>query len=181
MSAMAVARKKGFQLRSIVFPRNQFNPNYADLLVEAGIVSYRGNQKNWMYRASATNEQRLYKRGARFLDRYLSLSGQNLICWEEVLEKNGLCNVASSLFLAPYNPRWRHFDSLRLARIAKGIQAAATSRRILHLQWHPHNFGSFTNKNIAFLRKILEAFAHFRDRYGMRSFTMTEVADISKE
>ncbi len=33
-SAVAVARKYGFLLRSIVFPRNQSNPDYAALLVE---------------------------------------------------------------------------------------------------------------------------------------------------
>ena len=180
-SAVAIARKYGFQLRSIVFPRNQFNADYADLLVETGILCYRGNEKSWMYKASATNEQRSSKRGARFLDRYLSLSGLNLKCWDDVLEKNGLCNVASSRFLAPYSPRLRHFDSLRLDRIIKGIQAAAICRRIFHLVWHPHNFGSHPDENIAFLRQILEAFARLGESHGMRSLTVADVAEIAKE
>ena len=179
-SAVAIARQRGLQLCSIVFPRNQFNPAYADLLGEAGIVCYRGSEKGWMYRACRTNEQRLHRRGARLLDHYLGLSGQNLTRWDDVLEKNGLCNVASSRFLRPYSPFLRHLDSLRLDRIVKGMEAAAISRQIFHLWWHPHNFGSCTDENIAFLREILEAFARLREGHGMRSLTMAEVADVAR-
>lgn len=179
-SAVAIARKYGFQLRSIVFPRNQFNPDYAGLLVEAGIVCYRDNEKGWMHRASVTLEQKPYVRGARLLDHYLSLTGLNLICWDDILEENGLCNVASSRFLRPYSPRLRHLDALRLGRIAKGIQAAAISKQLFHLRWHPHNFGSYVDENIAFLRKILKTFARFRESHGMRSLTMADVAEIVK-
>jgi peptidoglycan/xylan/chitin deacetylase (PgdA/CDA1 family) len=179
-SAMAIARKYSFHPRSIVFPRNQFNLDYADLLVEAGIVCYRGNQKSWMYKASTMNDQNLFVRSSRLLDHYLNLSRLDLICWNDVLEQSGLCNVAPSRFLRPYTPRWRHLDSLRLVRIVKGIQAAAISKRLFHLWWHPHNFGSYIDENIAFLRKILEAFAGFRKHHGMRSLTMAEVAEIVK-
>jgi len=179
-SAVAIARKYGFQPHSIVFPRQQFNPDYADLLVESGIVCYRGNEKSWMYRARTKNEQKLYVRGPRLLDRYLSLSGLNLKCWDDVLEKNGLCNVSSSRYLAPYTPRLRHFDSIRLDRIVKGIQAAAIGRRIFHLAWHPQDFGSYTDENIAFLRQILKAYTRCRESHGMRSLTMAEVAEIVK-
>jgi peptidoglycan/xylan/chitin deacetylase (PgdA/CDA1 family) len=179
-SAVAIAREHGDQVRSLVFPRNQVNSGYADLLAENGIVCYRGNDESWMYRASPLNGQRLFKRGVRLLDHYLSLSGLNLRCWDDVLEKNGLCNVASSRFLRPYNPRLRLFDSIRLERIIKSIQAAAISKRIFHLWWHPHNFGIYTEENITFLRKVLEAFARFRGSHGMRSLAMKEVAEIVK-
>jgi len=180
-SAVAIARKYGFQLRSIVFPRNQFNPDYADLLVEVGIVCYRGNAKGWMCRASAVNEEnKLHIRAARSLDFYINLSGLNLTGWDDVIKQNGLGDVSSSCFLRPYTPRRRHFDPLKLGRIVKGIQAAAISKRIFHLWWHPHNFGAYTYENIAFLRKILEAYARFRESHGMRSLTMAEVAEIAK-
>jgi len=178
-SAVAIARKHGFQLRSIVFPRNQFNPDYADLLLEAGIICYRGNARNWMYKASEMHAQKLYMRCARLLDHYLDLSGSNLSGWDDLLERNGLTNVASSRFLRHYTPCLRHFDSLRLGRIVNGIQKAAVSGSIYHLAWHPHNFGSYTDENIAFLRKILEAFSRSRERYRMRSLNMREVAEIA--
>lgn len=179
-SAVAIARKYGFQLRSIVLPREQFNPTYADLLVEAGIVCYRGTEKSWMYRPRTANEPKLYVRGPRLLDRYLSLSGLNLKCWDDVLEKNGLCNVSSSRYLAPYSPRLRYLDSLRLDRVVKGIQAAAIGKRIFHLSWHPQDFGAYTDENIAFLRKILTAFTRCREDHGMRSLAMAEVGEIVK-
>ena len=133
-----------------------------------------------MHRASVTLEQKPYVRGARLLDHYLSLTGLNLICWDDILEENGLCNVASSRFLRPYSPRLRHLDALRLGRIAKGIQAAAISKQLFHLRWHPHNFGSYVDENIAFLRKILKTFARFRESHGMRSLTMADAAEIVK-
>ena len=119
-------------------------------------------------------------RGARFLDHYLNLSRCHSGCWGDVLEESDLCNIAPSRFLRPYTPRWRHMDSLRLGRIVKDIEAAAISKQIFHLWWHPHNFGSNTDENIAFLTKIVEAFARFRETYGMRSLTMREVAAIVK-
>jgi hypothetical protein len=178
-SAKAIADRRGIQLRSIVFPRNQFQPNYAGLLVEAGFVCYRGTERGWMYRPRATKGQKPHVRALRLLDSYLSLSGANLIRWDDLIEESGLCNVGSSRFLRPYVPHSRHLDPLRLGRIVTAIEAAAASRQIFHLWWHPHNFGVHTDENLAFLRAVLEAYAHCRGSCGMRSLAMADVAQIA--
>jgi hypothetical protein len=61
------------------------------------------------------------------------------------------------------------------------MRTAAVSNRILHLNWHPHNFGVHTEENIAFLRRVFEAYARYRDSHGMRSLAMADVAAIAKE
>jgi hypothetical protein len=177
-SAIAIARHQGIDLRSIVFPRNQFRPGYEDLLREAGIVCYRGNEANWMYRARPRGEETLAVRAPRLLDNYVSLSGPNLTAWDEVLQPSGLCDVRSSMFLRPYSARWKNFESVRLSRLTEGIQAAAGQSRIFHLWWHPHNFGTQMDENLKFLRSALEAFARCRQSHGMQSLSMIEAANV---
>lgn len=43
-AAMAVARQQGYALRSLVFPRNQYNAAYLSICQELGITSYRGTR-----------------------------------------------------------------------------------------------------------------------------------------
>jgi peptidoglycan/xylan/chitin deacetylase (PgdA/CDA1 family) len=179
-SARALAARRGVVLRSLVFPRNQFNPAYTDLLIEAGITCYRGNETARMYRPlPAGGARRKLLRVGRLFDRYLSLSGTNVTPWEAVPQQGGLCNVPASRFLAPYAPRLRFLDRLRLRRLARGIEAAALSHGVYHIWWHPHNFGAHLPENLRLLRRLLEGFARCRERYGMRSLTMAEAAEVA--
>jgi peptidoglycan/xylan/chitin deacetylase (PgdA/CDA1 family) len=177
-SAIAIARRHGIDVRSIVFPRNQFRPGYEEVLKQAGIVCYRGNEPNWMYRPRPRSEETLAVRAPRLLDGYVSLSGPKFVRWDEVLQPNGLCDVRSSMFLRPYSPSRRNFESMRLHRIAGGVRAAAENRGIFHLWWHPHNFGTNTQENLDFLRKALEVFSTCRQKHGMQSLSMAGVTDI---
>lgn len=176
-SAVAIAASRGLTLRSIVFPRNQCNSDFTDLLLSAGITSYRGTERHAFYRAAMHDEyNRLYHRGGRLLDTYLDLSGSHITDWRDVPQGNGLCNVPSSCFLRPFTPRLRHLDALRLRRIARGIERAATERGIFHLWWHPCNVGINIDENLAFLRRVLDIFAECRARFGLRSLPMAGVA-----
>ncbi|MBI3668696.1 MAG: polysaccharide deacetylase family protein [Acidobacteria bacterium] len=177
-SAVAIAHDRGVELRSIVFPRNQFRPGYEELLREFGIVCYRGNEPTWMYRPRPRSRETLAVRAPRLLDHYVSLSGPKVTRWDEIPQPNGLCNVRSSMFLRPFSTRWRSFEPLRLRRIADGLQAAAEQRGIFHLWWHPHNFGAHTEENLQFLRNILQVFFACRRTHGMQSLSMGEVAGL---
>ncbi len=177
-SAVAIAQRRGIDVRSIVFPRNQFRPGYEEVLKRAGIVCYRGNEPSWMYRPRPRNEETLAVRAPRLLDGYVSLSGPKFVRWDEVLQPNGLCDVRSSMFLRPYTPSRRNFESIRLRRITSGIRAAAENHGIFHLWWHPHNFGTHTQENLDFLRRVLEVFSACRKAHGMRSLSMAGVADM---
>jgi peptidoglycan/xylan/chitin deacetylase (PgdA/CDA1 family) len=179
-SSMAIGRHHGFDVRSIVFPRNQFRPGYEDVLKQAGIVCYRGNEPNWMYQPRPRSRETLAVRAPRLLDGYVPLSGPKFVRWDEVLQANGLCDVRSSMFLRPYSASRRNFESLRLHRVAGGLRAAAENRSIFHLWWHPHNFGTHTQENLDFLRKVLGVYASCRDEHGMRSLSMAGVANIAR-
>jgi peptidoglycan/xylan/chitin deacetylase (PgdA/CDA1 family) len=179
-SAQAIALANGVEIRSIVLPRNMFNPDYADVLLSAGIDCYRSNETGWMYNYHdpVYGGSRL-QRAARKADSYVNLSGPNLTSWGEVRTECGLCQVPSSRFLRPYSPRLRHLEPLRLRRIARDLRLAASSGRIFHLWWHPHNFGKYLDENLTFLGRILEVFAECERRHGMRSLSMGEVADLA--
>ena len=178
-SAVAIAERQGVQLRSIVFPRNQVNRSYLDLLPGFGLTSYRGNPRRWMYSGSPSGRSMtLARRAGRLVDTYAGGSRQ-VGSWADVLQAEGLCEVSASRFLRPYTPRLRRLDRLRAHRIRQELRAAAVGHRIYHLWWHPHNFGVYLQQNLDFLRGVLEDFAACRERYGMRSLSMSEVAELA--
>jgi peptidoglycan/xylan/chitin deacetylase (PgdA/CDA1 family) len=180
-SAVAIARHHGIEVRSMVFPRNQFRPGYEELLKDAGIVCYRGNEPNWMYRPRPRSRETLAVRAPRLLDHYVPLSGPKVVPWDELLQPSGLCDVRSSMFLRPYSAQRKSFESMRLRRIASGIQAAAEQRAIFHLWWHPHNFGTQTEENLQFLRRVLEVYSGCRRTHGMKSLSMLDVASLASD
>lgn len=178
-SAIGIAQQHGIAFRSIVFPRNQHNAEYDDILWSAGIRCIRGNTLGWMNRATRVEETTVLMRGGRLLNAYIPVGGAQTIPWHTLVQPNGLCNVPASLFLRPYSPLVRRLDPLRLQRIARLMQRAAVSREIVHLYWHPHNFGVHLEENISILRAILGTFARYRESHGMQSLSMSDVADIA--
>jgi hypothetical protein len=179
-SASAIARQYGIELRSIVFPRNQHNAEYDDVLWPAGIRCFRGNTPGWMYSATLLKDGKgPLMRGGRLLNAYMPLSGLRTSRWDTLVQPNGLCNLPASLFLKPYSPRLRQLEPLRVQRIAALIHRAAVSREIVHLYCHPHNFGDHLEGNMSTLRAILGTFARYRESHGMRSLSMGGVAEIA--
>ena len=176
-SAIAIAAGYGIKLSSIVFPRNQHNRDYESILREHQICCYRGNQTSWMYQVPENHNRKnpLY-RAARIADAYFNLSGANTFKWEDVWE-NGIANVPASFFLRPYSGKSRRMERLRLKRLTDSVEYAAKNGEIIHLWWHPHNFGVNLTENIGFLREILKTYRKCREKYGMESLSMTETAE----
>jgi hypothetical protein len=119
------------------------------------------------------------RRAGRLLDSYVSLSGDALMEWRDIVQPNGLCNVAASAFLRPYRPAMRMFEPLRRARLLRSMREAAKQQKIFHLWWHPHNFGGHVDENIAFLRTLLREYRQLERQYGMRSLTMAGTAALA--
>ena len=177
-SAIAIAAYCGIRLRSIVFPRNQVNPDYAQAVLDAGIICYRGSELGWMHRGITREERTLRLRSARIADTYIDISGKRIVHWDRILEPGGLCNVRASRFLWPYRPRLKRLEETRLKRTIDQIKFAAMEDAIFHIWFHPHNFGIHVEENFKVLEAILQAFAFARHRYGMRSLSMSAVADM---
>jgi peptidoglycan/xylan/chitin deacetylase (PgdA/CDA1 family) len=177
-AAASIADAHGVRLRSIVFPRNQHNPAYDDVLHDAGVIAYRGNQTGWMYRATESADNSPVMRIGRLADTYLPVMSRRATEWSSIRQPNGLCNVPANHFLRPYSPRLRALEPLRKQRIAASIKRAASGHRVVHLWWHPHNFGIHLDENLNMLRSVLEVFARCRETHQMKSLTMAEVADL---
>lgn len=175
-AAVEAARAMGVTLRSLVFPRNQFNPSYLAICHKHGIQAFRGNENNWLHQARSVDQECLARRGVRLLDTWLDLTGPNCHPWP-LKQAGSPVNIPSSRFLRPWDPRFRMLENLRLKRITRAMEHAAHTGTIFHLWWHPHNFGVHTARNIAVLRAVLGHFNRMKEEYGMQSLTMAEVAD----
>ncbi len=170
-AALALARRKGLELRSLVLPRNQINPAYLPVCAQRGITAYRGLER-FRY---AGGRGRL-PRAVRLVNTYLPLSGS--MAWN--LEWGGLrppVNLPGSHFLRPWAPRLKALHPLQLRRLRQDLELAARHNRVLHLWWHPHNFGLHTEANLASLEKVLGYFKMMRDQFGMQSLHMAELSE----
>jgi len=176
VAALAAAKSLGIELRSLVFPRNQCNPDYLDVCRELGITSYRGNARAWMYKAANSAEQSPLRRLARLGDAYFNLSGQNCYLHSE-LEGGIPIEIPASRFLRPASKVLSAIEPLRLRRIKSEMSYAARHGLIYHLWWHPHNFGANTDANMAFLSEILRHYQFLSHEFGMCSLNMGEIAD----
>ncbi|MGI8640503.1 MAG: polysaccharide deacetylase family protein [Pyrinomonadaceae bacterium] len=179
-SAVAIAEPYGVRPRSIVFPRNQCNSDYESVLLENGIVCFRGNQKSWMYQISATNRKHPLYRAARLADSYFNVAGTHTFKWQDVWSGN-IANVPASMFLRPISKKMERLEKLRLQRIRRSIAFAAKKRRIFHLWWHPHNFGVNLEENLDFLREILKTFRRYQQSHNLCSLSMLDVARAARD
>lgn len=175
-SAVALAERRGLELRSIVFPRNQVNPLYQDILPDLGFTSYRGIERGRMFNTDPAKRNAPWRRASRLLSQYCFAAGQHLISWESLPVSHELANVRGSLFLRPYSERLRSLEKVRITRIKNAIRLAASNGQLFHLWWHPHNFGINLAENISVLRSIFETVVECREQRGFRSLTMAQAA-----
>jgi Polysaccharide deacetylase len=175
-AARAAAKAWGLELRSLVFPQNEFRAEYIQPCHEAGITAYRGNPPSWLYRDTAHADQSVVRRLGRLADTYVPLSSGNC----HPVETQSLeppVNVPASRFLRPYSRSLQTLEFLRLRRIRDEMTLAARDNLLYHLWWHPHNFGLDTESNLAFLRQILEHYRALHERYGFESASRGEAAN----
>ncbi|HRH37366.1 MAG TPA: polysaccharide deacetylase family protein [Flavobacteriales bacterium] len=172
-AAQRIARAFGIDLKSFVFPRNQYNARYLKVCAEQGITSYRGNERSWLYDARNKEDESQFRRALRLLDTWFNLSGYNCHPWPAQSDALPL-DLPSSRFLRPHVPRYAALDGLKLRRITKAMAHAAKTGTIFHLWWHPHNFGSDLEENIGMLEKILAHYDTLREKHGFQSLTMNQ-------
>jgi len=177
--AIQIGKEKGIEIRSLIFPRNQFNQEYLNVCKEMGITCYRGNESSWIYEARNGKADSLFRRMFRLLDTYLPISGHNIHDPKTCLNESPV-NIPSSRFLRPYSHKLRWLDSIRLWRIKSGMTKAAKQGKIFHLWWHPHNFGIHLSENLNFLEKILQHYSVLEKKYSFININMTKFADLKK-
>ena len=177
-AAQASATLYGQTLRSLVFPRNQFNEQYLKVCHEEGFTSVRDNPRDWFWNIQSTQQESSWKRLNRGLDAYWPIGKKNTYTLKSIEHRAGLplCIPASRL-LRPYRPKELFLNTLKISRIKSEMERAAKRGEIYHLWWHPHNFGNYPEQSLQGLDHILQHYARCRNIYGMQSMTMSEVAE----
>ena len=173
-----VAKEKGVQLDSIVFPRNQVSNAYLEICAKYGFKVYRGISPRFSS-LPKNNIHAFLQRIGRLIDTY-NIWGTPSTIKHQSINTEPIINVPSSRFLRPYDRRLKLLDRLRLKRIQREMSYAAKHGEMYHLWWHPHNFGANMNENFDFLEKILETYKTLQMQYGMESMTMKEYAHYFK-
>jgi peptidoglycan/xylan/chitin deacetylase (PgdA/CDA1 family) len=172
-ASVAATQRLGLRPSSLVFPRNQYNADYLSICAQLGFTAFRGNESPWYYQKNQGELESMFKRSIRLIDSFANLSGHNGFV---PMAEHSVCNVPSSRFLRPSSTYSNIIESLRLARIEQAMTAASAEGKSFHLWWHPHNFGINLTQNLSGLEQILRHHLVLRDRYGVQSMTMAEVA-----
>lgn len=169
-AAKAIAEAHGYDLRSVVLPRNQCEPEYTQVLTELGFTTYRDEENDWIHEKV---KFRPLMRLLRLADVYLPLTGQG--GYVPKIE-NGIVNLVGSRMYKPYFKPLAFMEGLKVRRIKKQMLHAAKNGLTFHLWWHPHNVGVHTEFHMKQLEEIFSYYDELKEKYGMRSLNMGEAA-----
>lgn len=171
-SAENIAIDKGYDAKTLVFPRNQSKDEYEPVMLKNGYVAYRGEEQDWIHKIPIN----ILKRMFRLADSYINIAGSETYSKDEFTSGN-LHNFRGSRFLRPYNHTLRFLEGLKLRRVKGQMKKAAKKGRIFHLWWHPHNIGLNTDRNLKNINELLEYYTFLKEKYGMESKNMLELAE----
>lgn len=169
-AARAIAADQGFDLRSIILPRNQCEPEYTRVMTEAGFTAYRDEENDWIHERIKFGP---LLRLLRLADVYLPLTGQGGYIPKV---EDGIVNLVGSRMYKPFFRPLGFLEWLKLRRIKKQMLHAAKNGLTFHLWWHPHNVGVRTDLHMKQLEEIFSYYDELKEKYGMRSLNMGEAA-----
>lgn len=169
-AAKALGKAKGFDLTSVVLPRNQCEPEYTEILRQLGFTAYRDEENDWIHEKI---KFRPLLRGLRLLDVYLPLTGQG---GYQPKNEKGIWNLTGSRMFKPIFPALQALEGWKLRRIKAQMRHAAQKGLTFHLWWHPHNVGVRTREHLQQLEEIFRYFRQLQETYGMESLNMGEAA-----
>ena len=176
--AIEKAKQFGVEIRSVIFPRNQYDDTYLKVCREEGILAYRGNEDNFIQKPRDQKKLNVFIRALRFADTYINITGKNV--YREIeIDEDGLINIPASFFFRPFRKKGGILEYFKLQRYKKAMLSAAKSGSMFHLWWHPHNFGADPNENLAQLKEILAYYKILKKKFGMQSLNMGEIADAA--
>ena len=174
-AAKAIAREKGYDLTSVILPRNQCEPEYTQVLRELGFTAYRDEENDWIHERI---KFRPLLRLLRLADVYLPLTGQGGYIGKN---ENGIWNLVGSRMYKPILKPLAFLEPLKLWRIKRQMLHAARKGLTFHLWWHPHNVGIRTEEHFRQLEEIFDYYLLLKQRYGMESRNMAEMVRLLEE
>ncbi|MGZ2371892.1 polysaccharide deacetylase family protein [Ancylomarina sp. YFZ004] len=158
------------ELKTLVFPRNQFNADYLNVAKENGIEVVRSNPDVWFWK----NTSKLIPL-ARAFDTLLPISSSLTYVLNENNIFDEILLLPSSRFFRPYSDNEKLIQNRKLQRIKDEMTYAARKNKIYHLWWHPHNFGGNVYRNIEDLTLLLKHFEQLKQDFGFESNSMIEM------
>jgi len=169
-AAKAVAAAQGYDLRSVILPRNQCETAYTAVLRQCGFTAYRDEENDWIHEKI---KFRPLLRVLRLLDVYFPLTGQG---GYTPVNEDGIWNLTGSRMYKPILKPLRFLEGAKLRRIKRQMKHAAEHGLTFHLWWHPHNIGVMTEAHLAQLEEIFRYYTELKETYGMQSLNMREAA-----
>ena len=171
-SAKAIAKAKGYDLTSVILPRNQCEPEYTEVLRKCGFTAYRDEENDWIH-----EKVKIWPllRLLRLIDAYVPLTGQGGYVPKC---ENGIWNLIGSRAFKAVSRSRKPLEGWKVRRIKGQMLHAAKKGLTFHLWWHPHNIGDLTEEFFAQLEDVLLYYSRLREEYGMVSRNMREAAEI---
>jgi peptidoglycan/xylan/chitin deacetylase (PgdA/CDA1 family) len=182
-AAQNAAKKFGTEMVSLVFPRNQYNPEYLKTCYEAGIKAIRSNPNNWFWTPIPNEGTSLMRKVFRTGDGYMQMGRRTSYSLSSIgLKPDEPIQLPASRLFRSWHPKYAFSNTLRLRRILGELKTAAVKKECYHLWWHPENFGDFPEQNLQDLETVLKAYSHYKKQYGMQSWNMGEyVTGLNQE
>jgi hypothetical protein len=175
----ATAAFKRWQVtpRSFVWPKHQVRRDWLDDLTAAGFDVHRGPARHVLYTPRAGRAGGLHIRAGRLADAVVPLSGSGSHAWPPTLLENGPIDVPESHFVRPLpRPLAWTAERFQVGRLQQAMTHAARQGRLLHLWWHPHNFGADPKSHLRDLRRLLQHAQALNQDWSFPSLTMLEAA-----
>lgn len=178
-AARRIAARKGIELHSLVFPRNQLDEPYLKICAEEGIKTVRSNPVDWFWNMDV--KETMPKRLVRAADAYLPVGAKTSYKLSSLILKEGQpLSIPASRLLRPVHSENKLLNGLRLKRILGEMTAAAKAKECYHLWWHPNNFGDDPKQSMIDLEVIIRHFKKLEAKWGMTSMSMLGVWEYIK-
>lgn len=165
---------------SLVFPRNQFNPELLKTCFEYGIRVVRSNPSGWYWSPVTNKGAGIIRKLVRTADAYTGIVGPRSsypLSSIQVIPGEPI-RLPASRFLRPWQDKYHFANGWRLNRTIQEVKQAAVHNECYHLWWHPENFGDHPEENLKGLEKLLQQYRRYSEQYGMISLNMGEFAEL---
>lgn len=175
--AVDIAKEKGHNIKSLVFPRNQFNRDYLSVCADVGIEAVRSSPDIWYWRygTGSTFKEKFFRAG----DAYIKMQPIKPVYLKDIDVTSGLpLLMPSTRLYRPWQPKYRIQNTFKLRRILNEMTEAAKNGAYYHLWWHPHNFGYHPAECMQELEHIINHYRKLKARYGFESLTMGEITQL---
>lgn len=172
IAARNIADAKGYEIQSVVFPRDMSTAEHVGVLKKLGFLVFRDEADDWIHNKI---HFRPLRRALSLMDVYFPLTGY--ACPQPTVIDGIVRTVGNRQFRYYFKPLF-FMERLKVHRIKKQMLYAAKHGLSYHLWWHPHNLGDHTESLLRQLDDIMSYYCVLNRKYGMQSVNMKELSQM---